>query len=107
MADEAEVTEVAATAIPPLLTKLAAAALVGVLGGSATTGAVLTQQPATPPEVEEIAKRFGDLEARVTTLERVARFQGCRVYLEDTGRDPKACAVIYRDLEDFLTEPAP
>lgn len=51
------------------------------------------------------APRLSDVEERVVVLERVARYQGCRAYLQDKGKDPSDCAVIYRDLEQWLIAP--
>ena len=68
-------------------------ALFGAIGGAAILGYTLPS-------------RIDNLEDRVQVLERVGRYQGCRSYFSDTGKNPADCAGIYRDLEDFLVDPA-
>ena len=49
--------------------------------------------------------RVQAVEKRVTVLEQVTRYQACRAFLTDRGRDPKDCTDLYRYLEAFLTDP--
>jgi hypothetical protein len=81
--------------IPPIAWRAAVLALVSLLGGAGVSANIVA-----PAE-----GRMEALEGRVTVLERVARYQGCRSYLEDKGKDPADCAIIYRDLEPWLTNP--